>query len=93
LLRQALDGRKHKLGADHPDCFESMHELAVLYREQERYEEAEKYFLEALEGRRLKLGEKHPHTIESLNNLIDLYEAWNKPEKAKQWRVKLPKGQ
>jgi hypothetical protein len=66
-----------------------MHELAVLYREQERYEEAEKYFLEAVKGRRLKLGDTHPHTIESLKNLIDLYEAWNMQEKAEKWRTEL----
>jgi len=63
----------------------------MMYKEQARYEEAEKLLLEAVEGRRLKLGEKHPHTIESLNNLIDLYEAWNKPEKANPWRAKLSK--
>jgi hypothetical protein len=67
-----------------------MHELAVLYKEQARYEEAEKLLLEAVKGRRLKLGDTHPHTIESMNNLIDLYEAWNKPEKADEWRAKLP---
>ena len=67
-----------------------MIDLAVLYKEQGRYEEAEPLLLAAVEGRHLKLGEKHPHTLESLNNLIDLYEAWNKPEKAEQWRAKLP---
>jgi tetratricopeptide (TPR) repeat protein len=68
-----------------------MHELAILYKEQGRYDKAEPLFLEAVEGRRLKLGDTHPHTIESLNNLIDLYESWNKPEKATEWRTKLPK--
>ena len=68
-----------------------MHELAVLYKVQARYAEAEKFLLKALEGRRLILGDKHPYTVESLENLITLYEAWNKPEKAKEWRAKLPK--
>jgi hypothetical protein len=67
-----------------------VHELAVLYKEQAHYVEAEKLLLKAIEGRRLKLGDKHPHTIESMNNLIILYEAWNKPEKAEKWRAKLP---
>jgi thioredoxin-like negative regulator of GroEL len=89
LLRQALEGGQHKPGNDHPACFESMHELAVLYKEQGRYEEAEKYLLEVTEGRRLKLGDKHPRTTDSLNNLIDLYKAWNKPGKTKEWRAKL----
>lgn len=67
-----------------------MHELAVLYKEQGNYDQAEPLLLEALEGRRIKLGDTHPHTLESWNNLITLYEAWDKPEKANQWRAKLP---
>jgi hypothetical protein len=59
----------------------------VLYKEQERYQEAESLLPEALQGRRLKLGDTHPRTLESLYNLIDRYEAWNKPEKAQEWRV------
>jgi hypothetical protein len=63
---------------------------AVLYKEQPRYDEAEKYLPEAFEVRRLKLGDTHPHTLESWHNLIALYEAWGKPEKANEWRAKLP---
>ena len=66
-----------------------MHELALLYKELGRYEEAEPLFLKALEGRHLKLGDTHPHTKESLSNLIDLYKAWNKAEKSKEWQAKL----
>ena len=71
-------------------CFESMHELAVLYKQQNRYDEAEPFLLKAFEGRRLKLGDTHPHTLESWNHLIALYKACNKPEKVKEWRAKLP---
>ena len=67
-----------------------MHELAVLYKQQAKYQEADELLLEAVEGRRLTLGDRHPPTQQSLNNLIDLYEAWNKPEKAEEWRAKLP---
>jgi hypothetical protein len=88
-----LDARKFKLGNDHPVCFESMHELTVLYEEQARYEKAEKLSLKAFEGRRLKLGDTYPHTLESWQNLIDLYEAWGKPEQAAQWRAKQPQAE
>ena len=92
-MKEALDGQQSKLGHDHVDTLATKNSLAVLYKEQARYVEAEEYFHEAIEGRRLKLGEKHPHTIESMNNLIDLYEAWNKPEKAEKWRNKHPREQ
>lgn len=72
------------MGEDHPDTLESKNDLAVLYKEQARYDEAEKLLLEAIEGRRLRLGDTHPHTVESMNNLIDLYEAWNKPRSGDQ---------
>ena len=68
---------------------ESHNDLAVLHKEQARYEEAEPLLLEALEGRRVKVGDTHPQTLESLKNLINLYEAWSKPEQAEQWKVKL----
>jgi tetratricopeptide (TPR) repeat protein len=64
--------------------------LAILYKEQGCYDEAEKLLSEAIEGHLLRLSDTHPHTIESMNNLIALYEAWNKPEKANEWREKLP---
>ena len=79
-----------KLGDDHPDTLESMNDLAILYKEQARYDEAEPLLIQALEGRRIKLGDTHPHTLESISNLIELYEAWNEPVKAKEWRAKLP---
>jgi len=93
FLIKALEGRKTKLGKDHPSCFKSMHELAFLYKEQGDYNKAEPLLLEAAEGRRLKLSDSHPHTQESIKNLIDLYEALNKPAEADKWRGKLQSGQ
>jgi len=90
LFAEALEGWRKQLGENHPGTLRCKNDLAVLYKEQACYEEAEKYFLEAIEGRRLKLGDTHPHIIESLNNLFELYEAWNKPEKAQEYRAQLP---
>lgn len=41
-----------KLGPDHPACFESMHELAVPYVPQTRYENAERLLQNARRGRK-----------------------------------------
>ncbi|TES92504.1 MAG: tetratricopeptide repeat protein [Anaerolineales bacterium] len=43
--------------------------MAVLYKEQGSYDDAELLLLQALEGRRLKLGDEHPHTLESWHSL------------------------
>ena len=82
---------KVEVRENHSDTLESKNDLALLYKEQDRYEEAEKLLLEAVEGKRLKLGDGHPHTLESWHNLIELYEAWGKPEKAEECRTKLPR--
>ncbi len=41
LFKKALEGRRQKLDEEHPDTLESKNDLAVLYKEQVRYEEAE----------------------------------------------------
>ena len=79
-----------KFSLYHPAILETKNDLAVLYKEQKKYDKAEPLLVEAVEGRRLKLGDKHPHTLESWNNLIELYKAWGKPEEAKKWRADLP---
>src|SRR5207247_1319639 len=75
LYKKALQGRRAKLGADHPNTLASMHCLAGLYQAQGCYDEAEKLFQQALEGRRAKLGANHPDTLISLKNLAGLYQA------------------
>src|SRR3954451_24548052 len=51
----------------------SMNNLALVYREQGRYGEAEQLCKEALEGRRAALGPTHPATLASLHNLALVY--------------------
>ena len=82
--------RYRTLGRNHPSSLETMNDLAVLYKQQTRYDDAKYLLLDVIKGRRLKLGNAHPHTLQSLNNLIELYEAWGMPEKAEEWRTKLP---
>ena len=93
LFKEALEGRQRKLGEEHPGTLETKHNLAVLYREQARYANAEQLLLEAFEGRRLKLGESHPRTVESLKQLVNLFETWGKPELAEKWQVRLQQQQ
>jgi tetratricopeptide (TPR) repeat protein len=52
-----------------------MNNLAILYRNQGRYDEAEPLYLETLEARRRISGDDHPHTLSSKHNLAVLY--WN----------------
>ena len=62
LLGESLEGRRRVLGEEHPDTLSSIHNLAVLFKDQARYAEAEPLLREALEGRRRVLREEHPNT-------------------------------
>ena len=84
-----MKGRQSELGDDHQDTLETKNDLAVLYKEQGRYDEAEPLLRQAIKGRTEKLGPQHPHTLASIKNLIDLYEIWGKRKEAEEWREKL----
>ena len=51
----------------------SLNNLAVLYRSQGRYGDAEPLLQRALQLCREVLGEKHPSTLDTLSNLAALY--------------------
>ena len=48
LFDEALEGQELKLGRDHPETLQTINDLGVLRREQQRYEEAESLLCEAL---------------------------------------------
>ncbi len=61
-------------GADDPRLAESLNGLAVVYREQGRYTEAEPLLKRALAIREKALGPAHSDVIQSLSNLAGLYQ-------------------
>lgn len=61
------------LGEEHPDLAYSLNNLALLYKWQKRYSEAEPLFQQVLLLIKRVLGEEHPHFATSLNNLAGLY--------------------
>ena len=69
LYIECLEGRKTKLGLDHPSTLTSINNLALLYYSQGRYELAEPLYIECLEAKKTKLGLNHPDTLKSINFL------------------------
>ena len=66
------------MGEDHPETFNTIECLGILYVEMKRYEEAEGLLKEALVGYRRIFGEDHEHTKrclgwieESIENKVD----------------------
>ena len=68
-----MEIRKAKFGANHPDTLASMSGLASTYRNQGRWEEAEKLFIQAIEISKTRLGADHPNILASINNLALTY--------------------
>ena len=68
----ALKGAEN-FGPEDPHLATSLNNLAVLYRTQSKYTEAEPLYQRALAIREKALGPEHPHVATSLNNLAFLY--------------------
>ena len=74
LLVRALFGREQQLGRLHPDIAINLNNnLADLYYNQGKYEQAEQLYLRVLRIREQQLGPEHTDTVISLNNLASLY--------------------
>ncbi len=57
----------------HPDVAASLNNLAGLYQDQGRYNEAEPLYQQSLAIRKQQLGKNHPSVAQSLYNLAFLY--------------------
>ena len=68
-----MEIRKVVLGKEHPDTLTNMNNLASIYRNQERWKEAEELQLRAMETRKRALGKELPQTLTSINNLALIY--------------------
>lgn len=77
--------RQKLLGAEHPSIAKSLNNLAIIYEDQGKYEQAKIYryqgkyeqaeekHLQALSMRRRLLGTEHPDVANSLKNLAEVY--------------------
>jgi hypothetical protein len=67
---------------DHPDTLTSMAKLASTYRDQGKWEDAEKLQLQVVEASKTKLGANHPDVLTSMTNLAFIYRKQGKHEEA-----------
>ncbi len=79
---QSLALRRSALGAEHPETFTSLLNLALLLQAQGSFEDAERSFRQAMEGRRRVLGDEHPDTLTAIDNLGLLLQAKGQLEDA-----------
>jgi hypothetical protein len=67
-----LEIARRTLGKDHPDTLIYVHNLGMVFREQNKPKEAEPYLREAVDGARRKLGAEHRTTMTATTNLGSL---------------------
>ena len=82
MFQRALAISEHELGKSHPHTATYLNNLANLYHNQGKYQEAEPLHKRALTIKEHDLGENHPDTATTLNNLALLYRAQGKYQKA-----------
>ena len=69
---------KKTLGATHQEVSNSLHDLALLYKAEGDYPEAEFMFKRALSIKEKVLGPHHIEMAIALNNLAVLYDSWRR---------------
>ena len=72
------------LGKEHPDTLMSMTKLAVVLRDQGKYEQAEEMYREVRRLRETVLGKEHPDTLMSMISLAAVLRDQGKYEQAEE---------
>lgn len=80
--QKEYERRCREIGSTHPNTLMALNNLALLYRNQGKYDRAESFLLDCLEKRTTTLGENEMDTLQSLNNLALLYAIQGKLDKA-----------
>ena len=75
LAKKAYQYARQHLGKEHPYTLISMNYLALFYKSQGRYAEAEPLLKESLQLSAESLGKEHAHTLEIMINLAGLYKS------------------
>ena len=89
---EVMNGRKTKLGSDHPDTLTSMARLASTYRYKGKWDEAEKLEVDVMNGRKTKLASDHLDTLASMANLASTYRYQGKWDEAEKLEVDVMNG-
>ena len=75
--------------SEHPDTLTSMANLAVTYRNQGRWNEAEQLDIQVMDMRKKVLGAEHPDTLTSMANLAVTYRDQGRRNEAEQLDIQV----
>ena len=80
MCKHALTIDEKALGPNHPDVATDLNNLAKLYSNQGKYDEAERLYKQALAIDQKALGSNHPTTNVIRKNLAALLKSTGRPE-------------
>ncbi len=66
LQKESYEASVAKYGPNHPTTLTNENNLAFLYSDFDRYDEAKALFTRNIEKRRVRYGDKHPKTLDSM---------------------------
>ena len=65
-----LSNQEHLLGTEHLDTLHTRYNLAILYHEQGKYEQAEVLYQQVLSSQERLLGAEHPNTLKTVKVIL-----------------------
>ncbi|KAM3504856.1 hypothetical protein MY11210_008194 [Beauveria gryllotalpidicola] len=89
FAQKSAEIREELLGPDHPDTLVSMGNLALIYYNQGRWEEAEELCMQLTETSKTKLGADHTNTLIIMSNLASIYTDQGRWEEAERLEVQV----
>jgi len=92
MLVRALRGKEEAWGAKHTSTLNTVNNLGVLYKDQDKMKEAEEMYLRALRGYEEARGAKHTSTLDTVNNLGMLYKDQGKMKEAEEMYLRALRG-
>ena len=72
IIYYCLEKQKSLLRIDHPETLSTMNNLAGVYDNQAKYDEAEELYIECLEKQKSLFGIDHPDSLSTMNNLANV---------------------
>ncbi|KAF3150476.1 hypothetical protein TWF594_009120 [Orbilia oligospora] len=80
--KRALAGYEKTLGKDHPSTLSTIHNIAVVFDNQGKYDEA--MYKRALAGKEKVLGKDHPSTLDTVHNIAVIFDNQGRYDEAMQ---------
>jgi len=89
MIKEAMNAYELSLGQEHQNTLASIAFLAITYRRQGRWKEAEELEVQVMETSLRLHGAEHPNTLNSINNLASTYRRQGRWKEAEELGVQV----